>query len=178
MLHSGEPVASAVDAALSTGAQALLFNCSAPEFMTVALTEARAAEAAARAAAARAASAVGAQATPAGSVPPVDGDSDSETAASDSELPKSAIEKLHSGGSGPHASLDGRPPLRFGAYANVFTAIVGPANEVMNALRLEVTPELYAEFAAEWTAAGATILGGCCGVGPDHIRAVAAAFAA
>jgi Homocysteine S-methyltransferase len=33
-----------------------------------------------------------------------------------------------------------------------------------------ITPEAYARFAAEWVAMGASIVGGCCGVGPEHIR--------
>jgi S-methylmethionine-dependent homocysteine/selenocysteine methylase len=33
-----------------------------------------------------------------------------------------------------------------------------------------ITPEAYARFAGGWLAAGASIVGGCCGVGPEHIR--------
>jgi S-methylmethionine-dependent homocysteine/selenocysteine methylase len=36
--------------------------------------------------------------------------------------------------------------------------------------------ERYAELAATWVAAGATIIGSCCGTGPEHIRALAARF--
>jgi len=36
-------------------------------------------------------------------------------------------------------------------------------------------PRPYAEAAARWAAAGATILGGCCGTTPAHIAALAAA---
>ena len=39
-----------------------------------------------------------------------------------------------------------------------------------------VTPEEYAGYEPAWHAAGATMIGGCCGIGPDHIRAVAAAM--
>lgn len=35
-------------------------------------------------------------------------------------------------------------------------------------------PERYAASAARWRAAGATILGGCCGTSPAHLRALAA----
>ena len=35
-----------------------------------------------------------------------------------------------------------------------------------------VTPENYAEIARDWRAEGAQLLGGCCGVGPDHIHAL------
>ncbi|MDC0934798.1 homocysteine S-methyltransferase family protein [Pirellulales bacterium] len=36
-----------------------------------------------------------------------------------------------------------------------------------------VTPEDFAELGLIWRAEGAQILGGCCGVGPDHIEALA-----
>ncbi len=36
-----------------------------------------------------------------------------------------------------------------------------------------ITPEEYAAYLPAWTAAGATMLGGCCGIGPDHLREVA-----
>lgn len=38
----------------------------------------------------------------------------------------------------------------------------------------ETPPEAYAEAARGWIAAGARIVGGCCGTGPDHVRALAA----
>jgi S-methylmethionine-dependent homocysteine/selenocysteine methylase len=34
------------------------------------------------------------------------------------------------------------------------------------------TPERFAEAAALWVARGAQLVGGCCGTGPDHIRAL------
>ena len=40
-----------------------------------------------------------------------------------------------------------------------------------------VAPSDYADTALIWRAEGAQILGGCCGVGPDHIRALAQALA-
>ena len=36
----------------------------------------------------------------------------------------------------------------------------------------QVSPEAYAEEASGWAAAGARIIGGCCGIGPAHIKAV------
>ena len=36
----------------------------------------------------------------------------------------------------------------------------------------QVTPEAYAEEAGAWVASGARIVGGCCGIGPAHIKAV------
>jgi S-methylmethionine-dependent homocysteine/selenocysteine methylase len=41
-----------------------------------------------------------------------------------------------------------------------------------------ITPEAYARYAAEWRRLGATVVGGCCGVGPRHIGRTAAEFAA
>ena len=37
-------------------------------------------------------------------------------------------------------------------------------------------PLLYARCALGWVAAGARLVGGCCGTGPDHVAAVAAAL--
>ena len=36
----------------------------------------------------------------------------------------------------------------------------------------QVSPEEYLSDAKGWVASGATIVGGCCGIGPDHIRAL------
>lgn len=150
--------------------------------MTAALAEASLAVAAARKAAA-------ASASPArGALAAEDSDSDTDSASSSSSFSdaETAAKKLRPGsplqavGDGPSpspaahdAAGGGVPSLRFGVYANVFGASEGPANAVLNKLRLEVTPELYAEFAQEWRDAGASIVGGCCGVGPEHIRALA-----
>jgi S-methylmethionine-dependent homocysteine/selenocysteine methylase len=38
-----------------------------------------------------------------------------------------------------------------------------------------ITPQAYAVHAQTWEAAGAEFIGGCCGVGPPHMAAVAAA---
>lgn len=74
----------------------------------------------------------------------------------------------------------GRP---FGAYANGFTHISGnflkDAPTVAELThRHDLTPEKYTAFALQWVASGATIVGGCCEVGPAHIRALAAALRA
>lgn len=39
-----------------------------------------------------------------------------------------------------------------------------------------INPQDYAEIAEQWVTMGASILGGCCGVGPDHIRALKERF--
>ncbi|AWB49866.1 homocysteine S-methyltransferase [Gemmobacter aquarius] len=71
----------------------------------------------------------------------------------------------------------------FGAYANGFTHISDGFLEdapTVAALthRHDLTPEKYVGFAMGWVAQGATIVGGCCDVGPEHIRALAAALRA
>ena len=80
----------------------------------------------------------------------------------------------------PEAVSQAMPILResrfaFGAYANGFTAIdalePGGVVDVLEA-RHDLDPEQYAKFAAEWLDAGACVIGGCCEVGPDHIRAL------
>lgn len=57
-----------------------------------------------------------------------------------------------------------------GAYANSFTPIPldYKANENVQGYR-DLTPEEYLEFAKKWHAAGANIIGGCCGIGPEYI---------
>jgi methionine synthase I (cobalamin-dependent) len=37
------------------------------------------------------------------------------------------------------------------------------------------TPEEFVDRASRWLDAGVNIVGGCCGIGPDHIRALAEA---
>ncbi|GAB4533695.1 MAG: homocysteine S-methyltransferase family protein [Ruegeria sp.] len=69
----------------------------------------------------------------------------------------------------------GRP---FGAYANGFTRISegflqdAPTVDALEH-RQDLGPESYADHAMGWVAQGATIVGGCCEVGPDHIEALA-----
>ena len=68
-----------------------------------------------------------------------------------------------------------------GAYANGFTAIsedfdeIGATVDILKA-RKDLDPPTYADFAAEWLDAGATLVGGCCEVGPDHIRELSRRF--
>jgi S-methylmethionine-dependent homocysteine/selenocysteine methylase len=67
-----------------------------------------------------------------------------------------------------------------GAYANAFTAVDrlkhGGTVEVLDA-REDLDPAAYADFAMGWVAGGATIVGGCCEVGPGHIAALRARLA-
>jgi S-methylmethionine-dependent homocysteine/selenocysteine methylase len=41
------------------------------------------------------------------------------------------------------------------------------------ASRADLDPEAYAEHALAWVEQGATLVGGCCEVGPAHIAALA-----
>jgi len=73
--------------------------------------------------------------------------------------------------------------LPFGAYANGFSHIApafleaSPTVAALDA-RHDLTPEVYARFAMDWVAMGATIVGGCCEVGPAHIADLAHALRA
>lgn len=115
-IRSGESITGAVEA-IGGQVEAMLFNCSQPEVMTSAITEA-----------------VGALA----------------------------------------GSL-----VRVGVYANAFIEVQSApgkaANETLSVLREDLTAERYALFAEEWIAAGASIVGGCCGITPKHIHALPSA---
>ncbi len=110
-LRSGEPLADALRA--TTGAAALLANCSAPEAMPA------------------------------------------------------ALDVLASAG------------LPFGAYANGFAQITAdflkdaPTVSALTSRR-DMGPDIYADHAAAWAGRGATIIGGCCEVGPEHIAVMSA----
>lgn len=65
----------------------------------------------------------------------------------------------------------------FGAYANGFTEITQSFVQVGATVRelstrTDLTPDAYAAFAEDWANMGATIIGGCCEVGPAHIAEI------
>jgi len=66
------------------------------------------------------------------------------------------------------------PLITIGVYANSFSEHVRThhANELLSTLREDVTPEKYLTYAKAWVEAGASIVGGCCGIGPEHISAL------
>ncbi|XXK31530.1 homocysteine S-methyltransferase family protein [Rhodobacteraceae bacterium nBUS_24] len=74
------------------------------------------------------------------------------------------------------AAQFGRP---FGAYANGFTKITqgflkdAPTVDALQE-RSDLSPAAYADFAMGWIDQGASIVGGCCEVGPGHIAELAA----
>ena len=62
--------------------------------------------------------------------------------------------------------------IPFGGLANGFTSIspLSPGSTVDKlSARKDLSPNAYAEFASKWIEAGATIIGGCCEIGPEHI---------
>ncbi|MDK4742432.1 homocysteine S-methyltransferase family protein [Rhizobium sp. CNPSo 3464] len=111
-LRSGERVEDAAIWAVSSGAKALLFNCSKPEVMQAAV----------------------------------------ETAA--------------------RVFKDKGSALEIGVYANAFEGEQGDsaANEGLHDTREDMTSDTYSRFACSWAEAGATMIGGCCGIGAEHIH--------
>ena len=63
--------------------------------------------------------------------------------------------------------------IRIGAYANRLNpvpedfAIANTAEP--EAMRSDLSVERYTQFAQQWVALGADLIGGCCGVGPEYI---------
>jgi len=110
VIRSGETLATAIAAAVSGGAEAVLFNCSQPEILAAAIPR--------------------------------------------------AVELA-----------DGVP---VGGYSNAFEPKpeVYAANEVVLGHREDLDPQGYLAFVDGWVTAGATIVGGCCGIMAPHIAAI------
>lgn len=68
--------------------------------------------------------------------------------------------------------------LEIGVYANAFEGEQGDsaANEGLHGTRADLTGDVYSRFACSWADAGATMIGGCCGIGAAHIHTVATAL--
>ena len=68
--------------------------------------------------------------------------------------------------------------LEVGVYANAFEEREedGAANETLHGTREDLTATAYSRFACDWAEAGATLIGGCCGIGARHIHDLAAAL--
>lgn len=68
------------------------------------------------------------------------------------------------------ASLGGLE-IEIGAYANAFSPQPknATANEGLDEMRADLTPSSYLKWAQQWRQKGATLIGGCCGIGPDYI---------
>jgi S-methylmethionine-dependent homocysteine/selenocysteine methylase len=70
-----------------------------------------------------------------------------------------------------------RKRIRLGAYANALTPVPDgwtmEGTPAAQPLRTDLPPQVYVQHAQRWMALGVTIIGGCCGVGPLHIEALA-----
>ncbi len=79
---------------------------------------------------------------------------------------------------GPALDIIKRAGLPFGAFANGFDGIAeaflqdAPTDDALSR-RDDLGPQAYADLAMTWLDMGATILGGCCEVGPEHIAELA-----
>jgi homocysteine S-methyltransferase len=72
-------------------------------------------------------------------------------------------------------------PASLAAVRGVWSGTIGAYPHVgdwepPNWVFREIAPADFARRAREWVAEGATIVGGCCGTGPEHIAALTAAF--
>jgi len=77
------------------------------------------------------------------------------------------------------ASLKAAPHnVEVGVYANAFEPQqdTQAANEGLSPVRDDLDGAHYCAFACDWVEAGANIIGGCCGVGSDHIHKLAQQF--
>ena len=66
--------------------------------------------------------------------------------------------------------------VQLGVYANNFPPIRDlheANNNGISVIRDDVSPKKYSEFASSWLKSGASIVGGCCGVSPEHIKKLA-----
>ncbi len=64
--------------------------------------------------------------------------------------------------------------IRLGAYANRLVP-VDPDYKLSNSdtsapIRNDLSEVVYTNFAQQWRQLGASLIGGCCGVGPEHIK--------
>ena len=65
--------------------------------------------------------------------------------------------------------------IAIGAYANAFPPQPknATANDGLDEIRTDLAPAAYLYWAQQWQQQGATLIGGCCGVGPEHIALLA-----
>lgn len=74
-----------------------------------------------------------------------------------------------------HVIAQAGSDIPVGVYANAFTPEdEGAANEVLSSIRDDMDPENYAGWVDRWIDAGATLVGGCCGINAPHIAALKA----
>lgn len=73
----------------------------------------------------------------------------------------------------------GTADVTIGVYANGFAAEAEEkdANVDLQEIRSDLGPDAYLGWARQWVASGATMVGGCCGIGASHIAALAKGLA-
>ncbi|CZT15560.1 uncharacterized protein RCC_01413 [Ramularia collo-cygni] len=122
-LRSGESVEDAARWSLDAGIEALLFNCSRPEYMNAAVLEAQ---------------------------------------------------RVFTGMTMPE---DSKAPL-IGVYGNAFElkSTDDAANVGISSTRKDLNAVKYSDFARQWVSSGASIVGGCCGIGTEHIQDLSSAL--
>lgn len=64
--------------------------------------------------------------------------------------------------------------IQIGAYANAFAPQPkdATANDGLDEVRPDLDPQAYLAWAQKWVESGASIIGGCCGIGLEHIQAL------
>jgi S-methylmethionine-dependent homocysteine/selenocysteine methylase len=70
------------------------------------------------------------------------------------------------------ARKQGKVEPLIGVYANAFPLFdesYQGSNASLVEIRADITPENYTRYAQKWAREGADIIGGCCGISPDHI---------
>ncbi|MDC4879856.1 homocysteine S-methyltransferase family protein [Acinetobacter baumannii] len=76
--------------------------------------------------------------------------------------------------------IKGRIPesVQIGAYANAFPPQdeSATANDGLDEIRKDLDAPAYLAFAKQWQQAGASLVGGCCGIGPEHIAELSQFF--
>ncbi|RVJ49368.1 homocysteine S-methyltransferase family protein [Sinorhizobium meliloti] len=70
--------------------------------------------------------------------------------------------------------VSGWPDFAIGVYANAFAP--EPPSDApyagISEIRADLGPENYLRWVDRWIAQGASVVGGCCGIGPEHIEAI------
>ncbi|WP_428423486.1 homocysteine S-methyltransferase family protein [Pararhizobium sp.] len=68
--------------------------------------------------------------------------------------------------------------IQVGVYANAFPSQQDDkeANAKITEVRTDLNPDAYGQWAKQWAASGASIIGGCCGIGTDHIHALSGEY--
>ena len=103
-------------------------------------------------------------------------------AAIDELLPDAPIDAVLVNCSVPEALTAAMPALatgtlHFGAYANGFSHIAAEydtgSTTAEIGTRHDLDPGAYADIVLGWVDDGATIVGGCCDIGPEHIAEIA-----